>query len=121
MALLLRLLFTSAASSAAVLPGVVVAVVLQGVSDPDLGSVESLRVGVDVGDVDGDDLVRVAQVQPPPGADVVAGVGAGAVLPLAVAVPVDGVGRSSELVKARLGGFSLEGQVLPCGSNGCVY
>lgn len=100
-----------------VVPGVVVAVVFQRVSDSDLGSIESLRVGVDVGDVDGKDPVSSLQVQTPPGADVVAGVRARAVFPLAVAVPVDGVGRSSELVEGRLRGFSLEGQVLSCGSS----
>lgn len=104
-----------------VVPGVVVAVVYQRVSDSDFGSVESLRVCVDVGDVDRKDLVSFAQIQPPPGNDVVAGVRAGAVFPLGVAVPIDGVGRTSELVEGGLGGFSLEGQVLSCRSSRCVH
>ena len=103
------------------LPGVIVAVVLQGVPDPDLGSIESLRVRVDVGDVDREDFVSLVQIQPPPGTDVVAGVRAGAMLPPAVAVPVDGVGRSTEQVKGRLAGFSSEGHVLPCRSSGRVH
>lgn len=103
------------------IPGIVVAVVFQRVSDSDFGSVESLWVCVDVGDVDRKDLVSFAQIQPPPGADVVAGVRAGAVFPLAVAVPIDGVGRTSELVEGGLRGFSLEGQVLSCRSSQCVH
>lgn len=93
-------------------PGVVVAVVCQRVSDSDLGPVESLRVGVDVGDIDGKDFVSFPQIQPPPGADVVAGVRAGAVLPLAVSVPIDGVVRSPKVVQSRLCGLPLESQVL---------
>lgn len=104
-----------------VVPGVIVAVVFQRVSDSDLGSFESLRVCVDVGDADGKDFVSFAQIQPPPGVDVVVGVRAGAMFPRAVAVPIDGVGRSPELVKGGLRGFSLEGQVLSCRSDRCVH
>lgn len=112
----------AAGASAALspLPGVVVAVVVQRVSDSDLGPVESLRVCVDVGDVDRKHFVSVPQVQPPPGADVVAGVRARTVFPLAVAVAIDGVRRGSELVQSRLRGLSLEGQVLSCRDEGRV-
>lgn len=78
-------------------PGVAVAVVLQRVSDPDLCTVQSLRCGVHVGDLDQEDLVGRTQVQAPPGGDVVAGVRAGAVLPRAVAVPIDGVVSKAKL------------------------
>lgn len=100
------------------LPGVGVAVVFQRVSDSDLGSIESLRVCVHVGDVDRKYSVSFPQVQPPPGVDVVAGVRAGTVFPLAVVAAVDGVIRRPELVQGRLRGFSLEGQVLSCRNNG---
>lgn len=81
------------------LPGVVVAEVGEGISDVDLGSIESFGVLLSVGYLNGEHFVGLTQIQSPPGVDVVLRVSAGAVLPLAARIPVDGVIGGAEHVQ----------------------
>lgn len=99
------------------LPAVVVAVVLEEISDPDLGSVESFGAGIHVGYFNREHFVGFTQVQSPPGTDIVVRVSARAVLPLAVAIPIYGVVRKAIFKQWWLWGLSLDGQVLSCRNN----
>lgn len=72
-------------------PGIVVAVVFKGISDSNLGSIESFWVGIYVGYLNRKHFVGFQQIQSPPGTDVVAGVAAGATFPFADMIPIYGV------------------------------
>ena len=72
-------------------PGIWIALIIQGVSNTDLSSVEPLRATVfSVGDADIVDFVRVAEVQSPPRFSLRFCVGAGLMTPNAIKITIDG-------------------------------
>ena len=73
------------------LPGIVVAIVVQRVSDADLSSVDASGIIVVVCYIDREHSVGLAQVQPPPGAKFLFGGSTGALGPLAGSIPVYGI------------------------------
>ena len=96
------------------LPGIVDAVVVKRISNPDLSSIKSLGGFLAVGDADRKHFVCFAQVQPPPGVEVVACVSTRTLTPGAGPIPIDGIICNACRMKCGLRGFSLECQVVSC-------
>lgn len=96
------------------LPGVIIAIVFQRVSDADLGAVQSICVLVPVCYVNREDFVGFAQVQSPPGVDVVLSVRARTLLPVTGTIPINGVVSEAKTIQRGLRGFPIDCQVLSC-------
>lgn len=96
------------------LPGVVVAVVVKRISNFDLSPLQSygsLCVG---GYMNRKHFMGFAQVQSPPGVEVVGCVTTRRLFPDAGTIPVYGIICNAYRMQRRLGCFSLECQVLSC-------
>lgn len=81
------------------LPGVVVAIVVKGISNANLSSVEPFGVRVNVDNFNRKHFMGFAQIKTPPGADVVVCVSAGALFPLAVTISIDGIVCKSKSIQ----------------------